>query len=70
MATLRPLVDKARSAQLIGMKEAEVLALLGEPTSRGGSVTWSYHPVPFYLTGATLQVHFRDGAVSGWEPYD
>ncbi len=56
------------------MKEADVHALLGEPTwvdgVTPGRETWNYHPVPIYLLGATLQVHFQDGAVRYWEPYD
>jgi hypothetical protein len=74
MHRLERLADKARSVNLQGMRKDEIEALLGPPTwvdhdGGPGSETWEYQPVPFYVMGQTLQVHFEGGVVTHWKDY-
>lgn len=57
----------------MGRTEAEVLAVLGEPSSRrpsGTGMEWRYHVLPFYWVGSHGQVFFADGRVTGYEAND
>ena len=74
MHQLESMGDKVRAEGVEGRRKEDVQKLLGAPSwvsgSRPGFETWEYKPVPFYLLGATLQVHFKGDVVTGWENYD
>lgn len=66
---------EAEQVGLEGKTFTEIRSLFGDPSFVWGPnqeqvVTWNYLRPRWYLLGSKFQVHFRQGIVYGWEPFD
>jgi hypothetical protein len=64
---------KAVNASVIGMTEAEVRAVLGEPArilDFPPGTLWEYDPLPIYFLGSSGQLFFTAGRVRSIDPND